>query len=1140
MSVNDVDTNGHSPKRRKVSHEAKQSKEKSGSLQEGAQDSNEPLPSARQVSNHKPRSNSFTKMKAAALPAGGVSKSSIIALQISDLSTEVTPEYDSLRHKWTPVVRNLESVIKQIPERKPISGTEAAKSFRKQGITIPFPEPRPTKDTNYKFEFKPPSSIKTRGALVDNLSVKHENLIDIRVIMPESLFQEKDYLNNRAFHKAAFYLSCIALSLKESYPKEFDWSFSHQHDLDLLPIVCLIPRDPQLAKFTFQISVGFPSAVIPIEKTSPTKVCLRNSTVSDDESDRKPVPVYNGAIRYAASSSSLAERTKLSRSPAFDESCRVAQIWLRQRGFSSAISEGGFGFDEWSHICGLLLQQGGHRNHPLFSKQYSSLQFLKAMLQILAVRDLRDPWIIGDIKVEIPRSDVPVLYDVTNGFNVLYKMTPWSYERLRHHAQLSLTALNTKHQDNFESIFLFKVAEPFLQYDEVLSINIPGKSFASTAERVQYLQRLYSVISRGLGDRTNLINFTFPKAQTWPLKHDHGASTTDIQVEVGLLINADNITRLVDHGPSADEQQEAAEFREFWGEKAELRRFKDGSISESLVWLPGTPVTLQIIKHLVLQHFKLLPSSVTRRSRDLQSDLLEEADAVSTKDAFRLINNTYQSLTSTLHGLQGLPLPIRSISPADAALRSSTIDNPLIPPASKPIDILIQFDSSARWPDSLPAIQHTKIAFLLKVSELLSSSDQTLTTRIGLENTTQATSGYFNTSFLDIIYPSGGPGISPICFRARILHDRESHLLQTALSDKTLHGSVRDSINTALTEYKSAFLASPIHTTTIRTLCTRFPPLSGTIRLLKKWISSHRLLDHIPPEILEILAAQTFLQPTPWAAPGSCTTAFLRCLHLLSRWDWTTAPLVVDLSLGQEMSSSQVDVIKTRFQAWRKLDPSFNKVVWCVGTNLDETGTVWTGNGRVERVVASRVRALASAAIDRVRSSHEDGMDAGSWDGLFVGDLENYDFIIRLKRSVTGNARSKRRRSSAGEAVDSVVEYKNLQIGEALDIDSIGFDAVQLYLEDLRFVFGHTALFFHDGSAAGANSVIAGLWRPSVKGEKEWRVRLGWSSVPLPIKSGDGDEEDAEKFMCTFNGDAVLAEMAALGEGLVKEIKGNE
>jgi len=30
---------------------------------------------------------------------------------------------------------------------------------------------------------------------------------------------------------------------------------------------------------------------------------------------------------------------------------------------------------------------------------------------------------------------------------------------------------------------------------------------------------------------------------------------------------------------------QAAEFREFWGDKSELRRFQDGSISEAVVWL---------------------------------------------------------------------------------------------------------------------------------------------------------------------------------------------------------------------------------------------------------------------------------------------------------------------------------------------------------------------------------------------------------------------------------------------------------------------------------------------------------------------------------------------------------------------------
>ena len=54
---------------------------------------------------------------------------------------------------------------------------------------------------------------------------------------------------------------------------------------------------------------------------------------------------------------------------------------------------------------------------------------------------------------------------------------------------------------------------------------------------------------------------------------------------IELLLNPLHINRAVDRGPSADEKELAASFREFWGKKAELRRFNDGSIRESLICL---------------------------------------------------------------------------------------------------------------------------------------------------------------------------------------------------------------------------------------------------------------------------------------------------------------------------------------------------------------------------------------------------------------------------------------------------------------------------------------------------------------------------------------------------------------------------
>lgn len=45
--------------------------------------------------------------------------------------------------------------------------------------------------------------------------------------------------------------------------------------------------------------------------------------------------------------------------------------------------------------------------------------------------------------------------------------------------------------------------------------------------------------------------------------------------------------RTLDMGPPADKADAAKAFRAFWGNKAELRRFQDGAITEAVVWEDG-------------------------------------------------------------------------------------------------------------------------------------------------------------------------------------------------------------------------------------------------------------------------------------------------------------------------------------------------------------------------------------------------------------------------------------------------------------------------------------------------------------------------------------------------------------------------
>ena len=83
-------------------------------------------------------------------------------------------------------------------------------------------------------------------------------------------------------------------------------------------------------------------------------------------------------------------------------------------------------------------------------------------------------------------------------------------------------------------------------------------------------------------------------------------------ITIGLVLNSSNAFRLVDHGPAAADEDtaETAEFREFWGKKAELRRFKDGRIVESVVWEvknsdERSRIPAMIVKHVLEHHLGL-------------------------------------------------------------------------------------------------------------------------------------------------------------------------------------------------------------------------------------------------------------------------------------------------------------------------------------------------------------------------------------------------------------------------------------------------------------------------------------------------------------------------------------------------------
>ena len=1088
------------------------------------------------------------------LSSGGMGKSAMMTLQVNELLSEIRPDYEKQLSQLESTLHKLKEIIESIPEVAPMTAIEAEKLLSKEsGVSIPFPQPHPTKDTKYTFEYRKPTKVDVIGSLPLKLSVKGTSSVNLIITMPHSIFQDKDYLNHRMFHKRAYYLARIAAGIKRNAEEEFALEYFSQDDIHYLPGLIIKPgRNPpqgfSRSKFHVHVLVAIPDSAFPIEKTLPTKNCLR-PTSSDGHDVAAPTPFYNSCVRLTSSYAgyhTLLHKATLN-CEAYRDVCLLGRTWLRQRGFGSAISSGGFGGFEFSAVCGMLLHGGGPNGGPALSNKYNTLQLFKAVLQFLAGKDLTEPMILNAANLKMANTGYPVLFDGTRGTNLLLKMTPWSYQLLRHEASLSLQAMNARSQDNFDSLFIIRSDEPLLRFDEVYRIDLSAiqKALAIDSDARDLYAKSYSVLSKGLGDRARLVHLKTKGAALWPISKAKQGNKSERQfIDVGLLLNPDIANRLVDHGPSAEEKEAAKEFRDFWGEKAELRRFKDGSISESLVWSEESPVTQQIIDCILQRHLNLPSGSTTALVSKFDTFLAPPSTPLRPSDAFKMMNDAYQSLVTELYQLEGMPLSIRSISPADPQLRYASLHCPLISSPASPANVLIQFEGSARWPDSLPAIQHTKIAFLVKLGDLLSASNNTITTRIGLENTSTASSGHLNTSFLDIIYPSPAPAqaVRPISFRVRIHHERTLTLLESTLSPSNkpaLATSTRETLASALTTHKRLNLASPLHTTTLSNLCTRHPALSPTIRLLKKWTASHLLLSntHIPDEILELFAAHIFLHPSPFSTPSTPQTALLRTLLFLSRWDWAAEPLILDLTEAAEMTPQQRAEIQTRFTAWRKLDPAMNNVVLFVASTIDPTGVIWTQGARPSKVVAARLTALAKASIELVKAKGLE-MRIEDWQSLFTTPMGDFDFLIHLNRHVL---RSYGRGSKSGKG-EKEERYKNLVLQEGMDIENIGFDPVQLYLEDLEHAFGQNVLFFHD---AGGGEVIAGLWNPRALGRRVWRVRLGYSSMPVAAVAeregedggGGGGDDEEEKGSVVMNQSGILGEIVMMGEGLVERVE---
>jgi U3 small nucleolar RNA-associated protein 22 len=1044
----------------------------------------------------------------------GLSKSSLFKLQTDELLTDLRPDYDKLTSQVHEILSKVKDSFSRISEHPSKSPRDAEAELREvHGIAVPFPSPIPDANSKYPMGFCRPVQVNVVGSLSLRTGMRANGRlsIDLAVTMPSALFQEKDYLNYRYFYKRAYYISCLAGGIQEEN-LPLTVKFSLQDGDSLRPILLLEPSDEApdgLARLRLRIRIitSIEDDIFPIAKTLPLKsnVRLSNTVGQIDPDDVHSTSFYNDSLRSERTVLSYQKflHSALKKYESLRDACVLGRVWLRQRGYGSSLDQGGFGGFEWTAMLALLFEGGGANGKPVLLPSYSSYQVFKAAIQFLSGRDLLQPLLLHATSIQFP-TGVPVLYDGKRCLNIFFKMTPWSYKLLRHESRLTLSLLNEPRYDNFDKVFILQINDPALRFDRSVSLD-PLQRFDGILPSLRYQHCLYRILTTALGDRAKIVHLSSQAASSWSLTTSPPSRNYQARIAINLLLDSANSTRLVDHGPPAELKDEAASFREFWGEKAELRRFRDGRILESLIWTDedsGESIVNQVLTYTLRRHLHVSQESI-RSVGDEYDDLVRHyCGRQSTFDSlFQHIDDAFQSLQNALQNIEDMPLAVRQLQPASPILRYTALPSRSLESNSqRPVDAVLQLESSAKWPDDLIAIQMTKVAFLTKVGGLLKDNGSILSFAVGLENQASMLS---NRAFLDVVHTSR------IVFRLRIHHDREQTLLEHKVKQSSIHAAQKEEIAAALSEYKMLFIQSPRLTQSVRTLSTRFPFLTVTIHLMKHWFHSHLLLSHVREEFVELLTVHTFISCQPWDPPSSIMSGFLRTLLVLSRWNWQREPLVVDFG---GLSVHDLKVIETRFLAWRSIDPAMKRVAMVIASDIDQDGITWTRDEMPPKVVAARISSLAKAAVNLLKGKREE-LDIRD---LFKSSLTPYDFIVHLDPKHT-----------SGRQYRESVKFKNLtKAGTEMPETLI---PVESFLEEIRILFGHCTLLFHGDRQC---NVIGGLWKPQVTSMKHWSLKLAYSSCPAESDASQQTVNDV-----TVNRSSILNEIARLGGEMVARIE---
>ncbi|GFX25918.1 nucleolar protein 6 [Trichonephila clavipes] len=630
------------------------------------------------------------------------------------------------------------------------------------------------------------------------------------------------------------------------------------------------------------------------------------------------------------------------------------------------------------------------------------------------------------------------------------------------------------------------------------------------------------VLRKGLNNRIISMDVIKTSATPWSVSEIPPSPNLG-QVTVGFLLNPEVPFSNIEKGPVADDP-EAKEFRKFWGDCSELRRFKDGTIREAVYWPAGNiaerrKVFSSIIEHILKKHLDADQNQFCIRGTEVDC-VLKIPEAILSSDcppygtgeeAHITLLQSFNTLCMELRNLRQLPLLIASIQGVSSCFRFTEVFPPLsvmhevdhensfvaghilmlkddgvgAPSYTPALKAVINLEGSGKWPDDVEAIKRVKAEFHIQIAKLVNARFSLMAVPFP--------------AYVDI-FKDG------YVFRFEVVCPKEKLLLkQIRTADGLL--KIQDNIESQKLEISTEIL--PKLNSILHGLHQQHNTFGTACRLAKRWISSQLKYGFIHDVAVELLIASLYVHPEPYTCPCSPQIAFIRFLTLLANHDWKTAPIIVNFN--NELKNENINEIYETFTSERSSLPPM-----VIASPLDRRGDMWTKR-KPHSLILKRVSILANASI-KTLDDILNKVEIYDIKTIFRAPLDSYHTLIYLKR------REIPRLKWAIDVyeTDKLPLYKSYKHEPNEVLPIVEYDPVERYLHELRRNFGDYALFFHD--VYGGN-IIAVVWKQSSFSPKEFNA----SSINNRTLYRNGPQvvPDVER---------ILEDFKILGHGLVNKI----